>query len=512
MRLRTLYRQYGYTRYRTSRFEEYALYADNKAFLASGDIISFTGIGGKLMALRPDVTLSIAKTACDCGNGQTKLYYNENVYRSDGNEFREHMQVGLECIGVMDCASMVEVLVLAKRSLESFGGRSCLDISHMGFISGMLKGTRLTHDQKKQLLMCVSGKNIPGLNKLCSEHGLSDGFRSRMTALTGVYGPIGDTIPILHGISNNEETDSALRELESVCGALQRSGAQRDINLDFSIVNDISYYSGIIFQGYIEGIPAKVLSGGRYDMLMQKFGKSSGAIGFAVYLDLLGGQKPEQTDETINIALPKGRLGDKAYAILEAAGFGCPEISGESRRLVFESPGNGVRYFWVKPSDVAKYVERGAADIGIVGKDILLELSPAVYELLDLDIGKCSICVAAEKGFSPGSGGNTLRVATNFPNIARDHYGKQGRDIDIIRLSGSVELAPLLGLSDVIVDIVETGKTLMENNMEPMEKIVDISARLVANEVSYKFNHKAISKLCAAVASQVLCSRSAGEG
>ena len=203
----------------------------------------------------------------------------------------------------------------------------------------------------------------------------------------------------------------------------------------------------------------------------------------------------------INVALPKGRLGEKAYAIFEASGYGCPAISEASRKLVFESPENGVRYFWVKPSDVAIYVERGAADVGVAGKDILLEYSPDVYELLDLGIGKCRMCVAAEKGFSDaGIDDRILRAATKFPNIARDHYEKQGREIDIIKLNGSIELAPLLGLSDVIVDIVETGSTLRENNLEPVETIVDISARLVSNKVSYKFNYEAISKLCGKIA------------
>ena len=197
----------------------------------------------------------------------------------------------------------------------------------------------------------------------------------------------------------------------------------------------------------------------------------------------------------INIALPKGRLGEKVYAIFDASGYKCPAIFEESRRLVFESPEAGVRFFWVKPSDVAIYVERGVADIGAAGKDILLEYSPDVYELLDLGIGKCRICVAAVKGFTDVSD-RTLRVATKFPCIARDYYEKLGREIDIIKLNGSIELAPLLGLSDVIVDIVETGSTLRENNLEPVDTIMDISARLISNKVSYKFCYDEISGLC----------------
>ena len=197
----------------------------------------------------------------------------------------------------------------------------------------------------------------------------------------------------------------------------------------------------------------------------------------------------------INVALPKGRLGEKVYSIFESVGYDCPSILEENRKLVFENEAAGVRYFWVKPSDVAIYVERGAADIGVAGKDILLEYRPDVYELVDLGIGKCKMCVAGKQDVYDDPG-RTLRVATKFPRIAADYYAGRSRDIDIIKLNGSIEIAPLLGLSDVIVDIVETGKTLLENGLEPKETIVPISARLIANKVAYKFKNAEIRELC----------------
>ena len=198
--------------------------------------------------------------------------------------------------------------------------------------------------------------------------------------------------------------------------------------------------------------------------------------------------------EMLNIALPKGRLGEKVYAMFKAAGFPCPSIEEQNRKLIFENEEVGVRYFWVKPSDVAIYVERGAADIGVAGKDILLEYRPRVYELMDLDIGKCRMAVAAQKTFRDDPT-RTLRVATKFSRIARDYYAGKGRDIDIIHLNGSIEIAPILGLSDVIVDIVETGTTLKENDLEVIETIVPISARLIANTSSFKFKNEAIERL-----------------
>ena len=203
----------------------------------------------------------------------------------------------------------------------------------------------------------------------------------------------------------------------------------------------------------------------------------------------------------INIALPKGRLGEKVYGIFEAAGYACPEIREENRKLTFENPETGVRYFWVKPSDVAIYVERGAADLGVAGKDILLEYEPDVYELLDLGIGKCRMCVAGPAQFRDDPA-QTLRVATKFQHIAQSYYAAQSRQIDIIHLNGSIELAPILGLSDVIVDIVETGKTLLENGLAPLETICPISARLIANKAAWKFRQPAIGAFCQAVAQQ----------
>lgn len=196
----------------------------------------------------------------------------------------------------------------------------------------------------------------------------------------------------------------------------------------------------------------------------------------------------------LNVALPKGRLGEKVLAVFEEAGFPCPSIHDPGRKLIFENPDARVRYFWVKPSDVSIYVERGAADIGVAGKDILLEYEPDIYELLDLGVGKCKMAVAAKKDFRDDLG-RTLRVATKFSNIAAGYYLSKGRDIDIIHLNGSIELAPILGLSDVIVDIVETGATLRENNLIVLEDVVPISARLIANKASYKFNNTIIDNI-----------------
>ena len=204
----------------------------------------------------------------------------------------------------------------------------------------------------------------------------------------------------------------------------------------------------------------------------------------------------------INIALPKGRLGEKVYEMFERAGYECPSIKENNRKLIFENTEKQVRYFWVKPSDVSIYVERGAADIGVAGKDILLEYEPDVYEFLDLDIGKCRMAVAAKKSFHD-DGQRTLKVATKFTNIAKQYYSSICRDIDIIKLNGSIELAPILGLSDVIVDIVETGTTLKENDLEVVQTIIPISARLIANKASFRFKTAEIEEIVRKMKAQV---------
>ena len=288
--------------------------------------------------------------------------------------------------------------------------------------------------------------------------------------------------------------------MQALQNALGEDG--RGTQLDLSMADEMEYYNGLVFTGYVAGIPRAVLKGGRYDYLMQRFTPGANAIGFAMYLDELerlaaplppvqqqGGEKT-----WLNIALPKGRLGNKAYKLLAGAGYSATEDYNDTRRLVVENPDACVRYFLVKPSDVAIYVEHGAADIGIVGKDILTESGADVYELLDTGMGKCRMCVAGPANFADDES-RALRVATKFVNIARDHYERRGRDIDIIKLNGSIELAPILGLSDVIVDIVETGTTLRENDLTVIEEFMPISARFIANKASYKFKYAQLTEL-----------------
>ena len=496
--LRKLFKDYGYEQYKVSKFEEYDLYMKNKSFLVSENVLTFTDTNGKLMALKPDVTLSIIKNTKD-DEPLRKVYYNEVVYRpNDENGFREINQTGLECIGDIDTSNVCEVITLAIKSLQQISETYLLNISHNGFIAGLLSESNADEQTNEAILKAVSQKNTAAVKAICNEKNISEKVTNALCELCFIYAPVCECQEKLENLIINEQMQAAFYEISKINSTLQKSGMADRVMMDFSIENDMNYYNGIIFNGFVGELPQSVLAGGRYDNLVHKMGKNKGAIGFAVYLDLLEriDEKANEEDdgEFINVALPKGRLGEKAYDIFEKSGYECPAIYDKGRKLIFENSDKKVRYFWVKPSDVAIYVEKGAADVGIVGKDILLEQNSDVYEMLDLKLGKCRMAVAAKKDFCDNHD-KTLVVATKFPNIAKQYYNSISRQIDIIKLNGSIEIAPLLGLSDVIVDIVETGKTLLENDLEPKETIVNISARLICNKSSYKFKNQRINDL-----------------
>lgn len=281
--LRELYSKYGYAQFKMSKFEEYDLYVKNKDFLVSDSVITFNDTNGKLLALKPDVTLSIIKNSTD-SSGVQKLYYNENVYRVSKNthSFKEIMQTGLECIGNIDTYNICEVVTLAAKSLSAISDKFVLDISHMGLISSVL--TETSEDVKAQILKFISEKNTHDLITLCEKENIDS---SVIVALINVSGTAEEIKQKLSDIPFSENSKSALDEINTVADILSSVPESNKIHFDFSIVNDMNYYSGIVFKGYIEGIPTGILSGGRYDLLMNKMGKKSGAIGFAVYLDFL---------------------------------------------------------------------------------------------------------------------------------------------------------------------------------------------------------------------------------
>ena len=500
LELRAVYEKAGYHKYHMGGFEEYSLYQENRGFLSSDQVITFTDLDGRLLAMKPDVTLGIAKNAQPAPGECKKYYYVEKVYRPsrESRTFKEINQMGLECIGAVDDGVTAQVVQLAVQSLAAAGVPYVLEIGHMGFIKGLLDAVDAPRACRAQLLGFLQSKNAHELQQAALQAGISAWGAQALCGLLELNGPLEDTLCRAREMVKSEGMSAALDEVSALLKVL--GGAGCGIRLDLSLGGEMEYYNGLVFNGYLQGLPRAVVRGGRYDLLARRFTPGAGAIGFAVYLDELerlqaARSAPLTGEKTmLNVALPKGRLGDKVYGLLAGAGYGCAENYNETRKLVVENPEAGIRYFLVKPSDVAIYVEHGAADIGIVGKDILAESGADVYELLDTELGRCRMCVAGPENFIEDES-RSLRVATKFVNIAKRYYAGQGRDIDIIRLNGSIELAPILGLSDVIVDIVETGTTLRENDLTVLKEFMPISARCIANKASSKFKEKELQTL-----------------
>ena len=500
--LRALYEAAGCRKYHMGRFEEYGLYQENRSFLSSEQVITFTDLDGRLLALKPDVTLSIAKTAQPAEGETLKYYYHENVYRpsAESHTFKEISQMGLEVLGKVDGGQVQQTVLLAAKSLEQLGAAWVLEVSHMGYLFGLFDALEVPANARPALLKLLREKNAHELRAAAKTAGLSEDAADTLTQLLDLCGGYKETLARAEGFCKNERMRAAAAELRALAAPLKAAGGS--IRLDLTLAGEMEYYNGLVFQGYLQGLPRPLLKGGRYDLLMQKFTPGADAVGFAVYLDELDRLsaplppvQQQKTDKTmLNVALPKGRLGDKVYNLLARIGYGCTEDYNATRKLVVENPEAGIRYFLVKPSDVAIYVEHGAADVGIVGKDILTEASSDVYELLDTGLGKCRMCVAAPADYQDDPS-RPVRVATKFVNIAKNYYASIGRDIDIIKLNGSIELAPILGLSDVIVDIVETGTTLRENGLKVVTEFMPISARFIANKASYQFKHREMDEM-----------------
>ncbi len=287
--LRSLYSKYGYAQYKMSKFEEYDLYVKNKDFLVSESVITFTDTDGKLLALKPDVTLSIVKNSKDVTDGVMKVFYNENVYRvSKGtHSYKEIVQAGLECLGDIDDNAISEVVFLASKSLDLISNSSVLEISHLGIVSGVLDNFSITENGRSQIFKCLGEKNAQGVVEVCKQEGLSAENITLIKNLVTTYGNPDKVLDILSVFAVNDKVVLAINQLKNIIDKLDKLGVKDKVCIDFSVVNDMSYYNGIAFKGFVEGVPTGILSGGQYDGLMRKMNKKSRAIGFAVYLDEL---------------------------------------------------------------------------------------------------------------------------------------------------------------------------------------------------------------------------------
>ena len=503
----------GYQGIETPTLEFFDVFSREVGTVPSRELYKFFDREGSTLVLRPDITPSIARAAAKyfhhetpirlCYMGNTFINYDKYLGR-----LKESTQLGAELMGDGSVKADVEMLSLLIKALkEARLSRFQVSIGQVMFFKSLLKEAGIDSETQKRLRRLISDKNRFGAEELLSEWELPNELRSlflEMTTLSG--GP--EVIERAKSLTGNEEAREALDRLKQIYEGLKELSLENYVSFDLGMLSKYNYYTGIIVQAYSYGYGEPIVKGGRYDTLLPHFGRELPAVGFAIVIDQLmrAVERSERVDKDpvpqkeryLTIALTKGRLAKKTLELLEQAGITCEEMKDpSSRKLIFVNHEQKLKFFLAKGPDVPTYVEYGAADIGVVGKDTLAEEGRKMYEVLDLGFGKCRMCVCGPAGAREKlNHQEQIRVATKYPDIAKDYfYNRKHQTVEIIKLNGSIELAPLVGLSEVIVDIVETGSTLRENGLEVLEEIMPLSARMVVNQVSMKLEHERITGL-----------------
>ncbi|MDR1028076.1 MAG: ATP phosphoribosyltransferase regulatory subunit [Clostridiales Family XIII bacterium] len=520
--LRGVFSHGGYREVRTPGFEFYDVFSAKADYYPQESMYKFADARGRLVTVRPDSTIPIARMTATKLRGQSlpiRLFYAQRVYRRQP-ELRgrsgEIMQMGVELIGASTFESDAEILTMAADALHaSSSARYRIEIGHVGFYNLLMGALDAPSEDKELIHRYIASKNYASLGDVLDRcpAGKTTEIIRRLPGLFGSADALREAAVSLEGA--DERLTDMIRYLEKIFGALKERGLADRVMIDFGLVNQAEYYSSLVFRGYMEGTGAPVLSGGRYDDLFSDFGENLPATGFALNVDLLTAAalrnedaKPSNagTDangagfsagernraQKLRIALTKGRLEKSFVALLEAAGYDCAGIREKGRKLLIALPGTNIEVFLAKAPDVVTYVEHGVCDVGVVGKDTIIERGGTYYEIMNLGVGKCAFALAAPTGTDFFGGYGTRVIATKYPNTAGRFFESKGMDVEIIKIEGSVELAPLLSLADGIVDIVETGATLRENGLEIIEKIRDISARLIVNVSGMKMKKSEI--------------------
>lgn len=489
--LTELFAEKGYAEISTPEVEFYDLFVQSGNPLPQESFLKIVDRSGKIMVMRPDCTAPIARVAATKLKAvplPQRLYYNETVFRS-GQAHKggssEIAQCGVELIGAAGKQADVEVIALAVEALKAVSPHPFhIELGHVGLFRALAAEMDMPPAQTEQMRLLIEGKHFAALNDLLEPYKDKPAYAvlSRLSQLFGSTEVLDEAEAL---VGKREEVDY----LRALYAALQEKGCGEFVRFDLGLVHQIDYYTGVVFRGYVEGAGAPVLSGGRYDNLVEKFGRPAPAIGFAVDADAVAAclsQVQAPAEHRLRIALTKGRLQDKSVELFEAMGLDCSPIRNPGRRLVHSVPNYNLDAVLAKAPDVITYVEHGVCDMGIVGKDTILEKGSSFYEVLDLGFGKCRFALAVKEGTDFYGTYKTRRIATKYPEVARTFFEKKGMDVEIIKIEGSVELAPLLDLADAIVDIVETGATLRENGLVPIEDVAQVSARLIVNTASMK--------------------------
>lgn len=514
---REVFARHGYHVVQPPMFEYYDVY--DAAVTKAENMFKFFDNNGRMLALRPDLTTSVARIAATKPLGELpyRIAYSGSAFRNDetfsNDRRREFSQAGIELIGNGGTDADAEVIEIAIEALLKFGVKDFqIDLGHADYYKGLAEIAGLDPIVSDKLRANINDKDFVAIEGILDGIDIDEKLKEVFMELPKMFGGIETAVAAAKNPIIGEKSRAALENLISVYEILKGKGLDKYISTDLGMVPNLDYYTGIIVKGFAKGVAFPICSGGRYDNLTEKFGKALPATGIAIGIERvmtalsdIRERNDENASEYITVALAKGRLAELSINIFEKLGFDVQEMKSKTRKLIFTDEKNKFKFILVKASDVPVYVEYGAADIGVVGKDTLLESGKDVYEIMDLGFGKCRMAVAGPSEMRDKLvGRNIMRVASKYPHIARDYFHRvKGQTVDIIKLNGSVELGPLVGLSDVIVDIVESGKTLKENGLEVLEDVCELSARLVVNRVSLKMHRERILKLMSDIKSEL---------
>ena len=501
----------GYKLIQTPSFEYFDVFANNIGMTPSRELYKFYDKEGNTLVLRPDFTPSIARAF-------SKLYYSEKepvklcycgntfVNGSDLNGMlKESTQIGAELYNDGSCNADAAMISLVVDCMKCAGFDDFIvSIGNADFFRGLCEELGISAEDEHTLFRLISSRNLYKALELLSELGIEKEYAELIVNISDMYSSK-DSLAALKEKLKNPKCTEALDTLCAITSILEKEGKGQYVSIDLGLLNKYDYYTGVIFRAYTFGSGDAIMKGGRYDHLVREFGRDTPAIGFGVSLDELmialreqENSKKDSSNEYLTFALTKGRLADKTLSILEKAGITCEEMKDkDTRKLIFVNEDLKLKFFLAKGPDVPTYVEHGVADIGVVGFDTISEENRKILEVLDLNIGKCRMCVCGpESAKELLATRGMIKIATKYPRIAKTYFNDvRHQTVDIIKLNGSIELAPIVGLSDCIVDIVETGSTLRENGLVVLEEITDISARMVVNPVSMRLHSKRIVSL-----------------
>ena len=503
----------GYQGIETPTFEFFDVFSREVGTVSSRELYKFFDKEGNTLVLRPDMTPSIARAVSKYFHDETpiRLCYMGNTfinYDKYQGRLKETTQMGAELMGDGSVASDVELLSVLIEALQEAGLREFqVSVGQVEFFKALLREAGIGNAAEESLRRLISDKNRFGAEELLASYDISEKLRATFLEIATLTGGE-EALQKARSLTDNAEALEALERLQEIYEGLKEKDYEKYVTFDLSMLSKYNYYTGIIFHAYSYGYGEPIAKGGRYDNLLSHFGRELPAVGFAIVVDQLQRALRNDAEKKVNatadgkryltFALTKGRLARKTLELLEKVGITCEEMKDpDSRKLIFVNEELGLKFFLAKGPDVPTYVEYGAADIGVVGKDTLVEEGRKMYEVLDLGFGKCRMCVCGpESAREKLAHQEQIRVATKYPDIAKDYfYNQKHQTVEIIKLNGSIELAPIVGLSDVIVDIVETGSTLRENGLGVLEEVMPLSARMVVNQVSMKMESERITKL-----------------